>query len=123
MADALRSPADLVDRIREFGRLRVGWNSYRAPGISTTAIKIALEVVHAISARGAPMPSAAPTAQGGIALTWYLPSLELLLLVDDESVDYSVARPGSPKVIDQGGAPSGLEHELLDRLLDQYLLK
>lgn len=119
MAEVLRSQGDLIDRIREFGKLRPGWNSFRAPEISSSAIKTALDVVYTATRRGAPMPSAAPTAQGGIALTWYLPDIEIQLLVDDESLDYSVARPGSPKVLDQGSFADviGVERGLIDQYL------
>ncbi len=125
MAETLRSPNDLIHRIKEFGGLAAGWNSYRAPGISETAIKAALEVVYAAVRYSAPLPSAAPTAQGGVALTWYLPSIELQVLVDDESMDYSVSRPGNPKVIDQGSAPSDsyLERKLAEQLITRYLVK
>lgn len=119
MAEVSRSPEDVIHAIEEFGRLQAGWNSYRAPAISTTAINMAIDVVHATARRGAPMPSAAPTPQGGIALTWYLPRMEVQLLVDDESLDYSVAQPGTPKVIDHGGiaTPRDVERQLIERYL------
>lgn len=127
MVEALRrifrshSPsAGVIDEIKRFRALRPGWNSYRAPAISETAIKAALDIVEVAARRGAPTPSAAPTPLGGVALTWSLPNLEAQLLIDDESFDYSVARPGNPKVIDQG---SVIESRDVERaLIDRYLI-
>lgn len=53
----------------------------------------------------APLPSAAPTPLGGVALSWELAAgggIEAQLLIDDESIEYSVARRAHPKVLDHG---------------------
>ena len=34
-------------------------------------------------------------------LSWDFPTLEVQLLVDEDALDFSVARPGNPKVMDQ----------------------
>jgi hypothetical protein len=130
MVDALRRTFDrvfrsrqrlsVIEEINDFRKLREGWNSYRAPQISEAAIKAALELVDTVARRGVPFPSAAPTPFGGVALTWSLPTIEAQLLIDDDSFDYSVARNGSPKVIDQGSVAS--VPELEKRFIDRYLI-
>ncbi len=112
-------PPSVVDEINAFRNLPEGWNSYRAPRISEAAITAALTFVDIVARRGGPAPSAAPTPRGGVALTWSLPTIEAQLLIDDESLDYSVTRIGSPKVIDQGSSttPSELEKRFVDRYL------
>jgi hypothetical protein len=130
MVDALRRTFDrvfrshqhpsIVDEINSFRKLPEGWNSYRAPQISDTAIKAALELVDIVARRGAPAPSAAPTPLGGVALTWSLPTIEAQLLIDDESFDFSVTRHGSPKVVDQGSV--AVMYELEKRFIDRYLI-
>lgn len=130
MVDALRRTFDrvfrshqhpgVVDEINSFRKLPEGWNSYRAPQISGTAIKAALELVDIVARRGAPAPSAAPTPLGGIALTWSLPTIEAQLLIDDESFDYSVTRLGSPKIVDQGSVTQ--VYELEKRFIVRYLV-
>jgi hypothetical protein len=98
------SQTALIDEIKGFAKLERGWNSHRAPRISERVIKTALEVLDVVARRHAPMPSAAPIPSGGIALTWEIPArqLEAQLLIDEESIEYSVAHQGHPKVIDQG---------------------
>ena len=126
MVEALRrmfrSPhTALIEEIRGFCTLGSGWNSYRAPQIPETAIKAALEILDTATRRGAALPSAAPTPLGGIALTWTLEDgVEAQLLIDDESVDYSVARRGSPKVIDQGSLHGVSDVE--KRFINPYLI-
>ena len=107
----------LVDEIRDFRKLKPGWDSYAAPDISDTAIKAALHVVEIVSRRRAPLPSAAPTPLGGVVLTWDLGEMEARLLIDDESFDFSVARRGHPKVIDQGSLTEmqDVERRFLER--------
>jgi hypothetical protein len=106
--------------IKALAELRPGWNSYRAPAISGDAIKRALDVVALVVLRGAPLPSAAPSADGGVMLSWDLPTLEAQLCIDDHTFDFSVAHPGNPKVIDQR---SGHNVDELDKTLIQRYLK
>ena len=116
----MSSPYTTVkDEIRGFQKLRQGWNSYSAPGISTTAIKWALEVVDSAERRGAPAPLASPTPSGGVALAWTIRDLEIELLIDEESFDYSVARRGDPKLIEQSSLSKmrDVEHGLIDKYL------
>ena len=94
--------AKVEEEIRGFSQLQHGWNSDRAPQISESAIKFALAVVDVVNRRRAPLPSAAPTPLGGVALTWDLGEFEAQLLIDDESFDYSYARRAHPKVLDHG---------------------
>jgi len=109
----------LVNEIKALAQHQPGWNSYRAPAISPNAIKIALDVVDAVAHRGAPLPSAAPSPDGGVMLSWDLPTLEVQLLVDEDSLDFSVARPGNPKIIDQQSVYK--VHELEYALIERYL--
>lgn len=114
--------ADLIGEIKGFGNLKPGWNSYRAPQISAAAIKLAIDIVEATIRRGAPAPTAAPIPSGGIALTWELPQrqLEAQLLIDEGSIEYSVAHQGHPKVIDRGTLAEIYDVE--KRFIIRYLL-
>jgi hypothetical protein len=111
----------LTEEIRGFGALNPGWNSYRAPKVTPTAIKNAVHVVELVARRHATLPSASPTPLGGVALSWDIRDTEVQLLIDDESFEYTVARRGHPKVIDQGSLTEmqDVEH----RLLDRYVVK
>jgi hypothetical protein len=110
----------LVDEIEAFRTLPAGWNSYRAPKISDTAIDTALAVVEILVRRRVQLPSAAPMPFGGVSLTWDRPGdLEVQLLIEDESLDYNVARRGHPKVLEQGS----IKMEQLERhLIDRYVV-
>lgn len=106
----------LVGEIEGFRTLQPGWNSYRAPRISDVAINAALELVGIVARRHAPLPSAAPMPFGGVSRTWDRPGdLEVQFLIDDESVDYNVARRGHPKVLEQGSVKLKQVEWLIDR--------
>ena len=110
---------NIEEEIRAFRTLQPGWNSHRAPRISDLAIKSALDVVQVVTRRHAPKPSAAPTPLGGVALSWELGELEIQLLIDEESFDYSVARRSHPKVLDHGSLTSVSEvgKQFVERVL------
>jgi hypothetical protein len=115
------STAHLVDEIKRLQYLRQGWNSHRAPAISDAAIKAALEVVEVLARKHLPLPSAAPTPLGGVALVWELGDIEAQVLVDEQSYDYSVGRRAHPKVVDEGSSVGvgELERRFIDRYLHQ----
>lgn len=110
------SHPNVADEIRGFLKLPPGWNSYRAPTPSEHAVKAAVDVVELVARRGGPMPSASPVPTGGVALVWEVGDLEAQLLVGDDSFEFSVARRGHPKVIDQGSLAemAGVEKRFID---------
>ena len=113
----------LLDEIEAFRTLPAGWNSYRAPQISRIAIDTALALVEIVVRRHAQLPSAAPMPFGGVSLTWDRPGdLEVQLLIDDESVDYNVARRGHPKVLEQGSIKASEMEQVERKLIDRYVV-
>ncbi|MEX2147717.1 MAG: hypothetical protein WED01_11970 [Candidatus Rokuibacteriota bacterium] len=126
MVEALRrmfwsSPyTAVIEEVRAFQTLPAGWNSHRAPRVTEGAVKAALEILYAADRRHAPVPSAAPTSLGGVALSWEIGEIEAQLLIDEESIEYSVARRGSPKVMDQGSFVHTDEVE--KHFIERYLI-
>lgn len=77
--------APFVDQLHRLADLGPGWNSYQSKPVAPLALWTALRLLVALDWQG-PLPSAVPTAPGGVQLEWG---------GDDQGVEVEVRRDGS----------------------------
>jgi hypothetical protein len=119
--DAPWSYASVVAQIRKLGDLPPGWNSYRASKIEENAQRKAITFVNSLAnlGRSVPLPSVAPTPNGGVALHWYPRDLEVEIIFLPRGGEFSVARRKSEEVVEEGSIDS---LDLLKDIVGRYVV-
>ena len=90
--------AAISRQVHSFLSLREGWDSYGAPPVSERATRTILAAIQSLASSSTPIPSVAPTPDGGVQVEWHERGVDLELRSDSEGRLYAFFNPANDPV-------------------------
>ncbi len=108
--------------IRDLSALEKGWDSYRGAPVTEEARRRALAFVTTLLTHlddPVPAPTVGPSPDGGVVFRWVSDEHEVMIVFLSDGGEYSVARPGSDEVLEEGRV--GRLESLVQNVISRYV--